>query len=209
MTPVAGRTQPLLPILHAPATDGPTLDVTSLAFDDDGEYFLTSSDSGRELRVWSCEDGTVKRKMYMKQSGIGAARFAHRYTGIVHSATQTDNHIRYLSTHENKYIRNFHGHEKKVNCIEVSPVNDEVLSSAPGDSVRLWDLRTPNCQGLLKVGPGKFPHVAWDPSGLVFGLSVQNGEGGSADFRLYDARNYEKVSKALPKPLIPPCCSVF
>lgn len=49
--------------------------------------------------------------------------------------------------------------------------------------VRLWDLRTPQCQGLLQA-PG-LPTVAFDEQGLVFCVGAESGV-----VKLYDARNY-------------------
>ena len=49
--------------------------------------------------------------------------------------------------------------------------------------MRLWDLRTPQCQGLLQA-PG-LPTVTHDEQGLVFCVGAESGV-----VKLYDARNY-------------------
>jgi WD40 repeat protein len=53
--------------------------------------------------------------------------------------------IRYLSLHDNQYVRYFKGHKDKVTQLEVSPTDDMFISASRDHSVRLWDLRSPNC----------------------------------------------------------------
>lgn len=53
--------------------------------------------------------------------------------------------------------------------MDLSPVDDTFLSGSLDDTVRLWDLRTPECQGLLRYNvPKSNPHIAYDPLGLIF-----------------------------------------
>ena len=53
--------------------------------------------------------------------------------------------IRYLSLHDNQYLRYFSGHQKRVTSLDLCPVNDMFISASIDDSVRIWDLRSPNC----------------------------------------------------------------
>ena len=97
----------------APLTESSAGAISCLDFDDEGVYLLTASEQAKECVVWDCMEGVSKRRVFFKKIGIGQARFAHRHTGIVHSPTGSDNHIRYLSTHDNKYIRSFQGHTNR------------------------------------------------------------------------------------------------
>jgi COMPASS component SWD2 len=65
----------------------------------------------------------------------------------------------------------------------MSPKSDTVLSAAQDKHVRLWDLRSPNCAGILRA-PG-LPTAAYDEQGLVFCLGTESGI-----IKLYDVRNY-------------------
>ena len=63
--------------------------------------------------------------------------------------------------------------------------------------MRLWDLRTNICQGILHT-PGS-PVASFDQQGLVFGVGTEAGM-----LKLYDVRSYDKgpfdtfvVSRAL------------
>ncbi len=51
--------------------------------------------------------------------------------------------------------------------------------------VRLWDLRGPQCQGMVQC-PGP-PTAAFDQQGLVFCIACDSGT-----LKLYDVRSYDK-----------------
>jgi COMPASS component SWD2 len=98
--------------------------------------------------------------------------------------------IRYLSVHDNKYLRYFRGHKSKVTQLALSPLNDTFLSVAPSESLCLWDLRTAHLQGRLNLSPSlDDPQAlaAFDPQGLIFAVAS-----GSKYLRLYDARNWDR-----------------
>ena len=67
----------------------------------------------------------------------------------------------------------------------MSPVDDTFITGSLDESVRLWDLRSPSCLGIMHV-QGK-PVVSFDPEGLVFAVGV-----GSEAVKLYDLRSYDK-----------------
>ena len=68
----------------------------------------------------------------------------------------------------------------------MSPINDMFLSGALDRTVRLWDLRSPNCQGLMHLN-GR-PVVSFDPEGLIFAAGID-----SRQLKLYDLRTFDKV----------------
>lgn len=94
--------------------------------------------------------------------------------------------IRYLSLHDNSYIRYFRGHKATVDALEVSPLNDTFLSSSRDNTVRIWDLRSGNCQGQLKAVSPTF--LAFDPTAVLFSVGFQV----SNSISLYDVRNFDK-----------------
>jgi len=90
-----------------------------------------------------------------------------------------------LSLHDNRYLRYFKGHKTRVVALEMSPVDDTFMSASLDNTIRLWDLRTNACQGLIRVS-GRAA-VAYDPQGLVFAATTD-----SSQIKLYDQRSYDK-----------------
>jgi len=67
----------------------------------------------------------------------------------------------------------------------MSPIDDTFLSGSLDKTIRLWDLRSPNCQGLMNL-PGR-PVAAFDPEGLIFAAGIS-----SESLKLYDLRSFDK-----------------
>jgi COMPASS component SWD2 len=84
---------------------------------------------------------------------------------VVHSSTKENDTIRYLSLHDNKYIRYFNGHKGRVTSIDTSPYDDLFLSGSVDGTARLWDLRSTNCHGVVHCGEGQ-SLACFDPKGL-------------------------------------------
>ena len=70
----------------------------------------------------------------------------------------------------------------------MSPTDDTFLSGSLDKTLRLWDLRSPNCQGLMHLA-GK-PIAAFDPEGLIFSVGTNN-----ESIKLYALRSFDKVIK--------------
>ncbi|GAA5837696.1 hypothetical protein JCM11251_002298 [Rhodosporidiobolus azoricus] len=140
---------------------------TSLSFDGRGEMLITSGED-ETMQLFDVRSGKHVKQLYSKKYGVHLARFTHKNTTIVHASTKGNDDIRYLSLHDNNYLRYFKGHSKRVVSLTMSPQDDTFLSGAEDDTVRFWDLRTQNAQGLLNVAG--HPCVAYDPSGTVFAI---------------------------------------
>ncbi|KAK9471316.1 WD40-repeat-containing domain protein [Dipodascopsis tothii] len=159
--------------------------ITSIDFDDSGHYALTCNDD-ETLQVYDCKAGKPNKfPVYSRKYGAYLAHFAHNTTDCLYASTKEDDTIRYLSLHDNHYIRYFKGHKQKVIGLEVSPVDDQFLSASVDGTVRLWDLRSANCHGLLTIPQPAL--VAFDPAGVVFAVGCEY----TGEVLLYDLRNYD------------------
>jgi COMPASS component SWD2 len=119
--------------------------------------------------------------------GIDLPRFTHKSTSIIHASTKEDDAVRYHSLHDNRYLQYFKGHKERVISLEMSPVDDGFMSGSLDNTVRLWDLRTPQCRGLLNL-PAP-PIAAYDTNGVVFGVAVNEYQ----RILLYDHANFDKA----------------
>lgn len=160
-----------------------------------------------QIVLYDCEKGTQTRTVNSKKYGVDLIHFAHGNSTAIHSSTKVDDTIRYLSLHDNKYLRYFPGHTKKVTSLNISPIDDTFISGSldkvctytvsefpkPAaimlivafQTLRLWDLRSPNCQGVMHL-QGR-PVAAFDPEGLIFAAGVN-----SESIKLYDLRSFDK-----------------
>lgn len=139
------------------------------------------------------------KTLYSKKYGVDLPRFTHKSTAIIYSSTKEDDTIRYHSLHDNKYLQYYRGHKERVISMEVSPIDDGFMSGSLDRTVRLWDLRTPNCRGLLNLPSS--PLITYDSSGLVFAVAINN----YCKILLYDMKNYDKepfLTMSLEDPLL-------
>ncbi|XP_054709980.1 WD repeat-containing protein 82-like [Uloborus diversus] len=159
--------------------------INSLDFSHNGETLISSSDD-ESIVIYDCERGTHKRTLHSKKYGVDLIRYTHAANTAVHSSTKIDDTIRYLSLHDNKYIRYYQAHQKKVTSLCMSPVDDTFMSSSLDKTIRIWDLRSPNCQGVMHL-PGSRSVVNFDPEGLIFAVGIN-----SELVRLYDLKSFDK-----------------
>ncbi|CAJ0919120.1 unnamed protein product, partial [Mesorhabditis belari] len=158
--------------------------INSIDFTADGQTMITSSDDD-SIVMYNCNLGTKTRAVNSKKYGVDLIRFTHNHNTGIHCSTKVDDTIRYLSLHDNKYIRYFPGHTKKVLTLCMSPQDDMFLSGSEDKTIRLWDLKSPNCQGVMQVTSRAV--AAFDPDGLIFGAGVN-----SQSVKLYDLRSFDK-----------------
>jgi COMPASS component SWD2 len=117
---------------------------------------------------------------------VHLARFSHHAQSIIYASTKVDDTIRYLSTHDNSYIRYFKGHTDTVTSISLCPSSDTFLSCSRDNTVRLWNLSSPNYHGLLNLHGAYL--ATYDPSATVMAIASP----ATQSVLLYDVRNYDK-----------------
>ncbi|KAF2762786.1 WD repeat protein [Pseudovirgaria hyperparasitica] len=172
----------------------PKCNITSIDFDDTGELVIVARDDDT-LQLYNLSQGKHAKELKCQKYGVHLAKFSHHSQSIVHASSRidskksdVDNHaIRYLTTHDNSYLRYFRGHTDTVTCIALSPSSDEFLSCSKDNSVRLWNLKSSNCQGMLKLHGAYL--AAYDPSATVIAIASP----ATSSVLLYDKNNYDKA----------------
>ncbi|KAI7963088.1 hypothetical protein MJO28_001182 [Puccinia striiformis f. sp. tritici] len=173
---------------------------TSISFDDEGEHLIATAED-ESLQLFGARNGKHLKQAFSKKYGCSLARFTHKSSAVIHASTKEDDTIQYLSLHDKTYIRYFKGQKRRVVSLEMSPRDDTVLSGSTDDTVRLWDLRSPSCQGVLNIA-GQ-PCVAFDPSGLVFAIALNMKQ----TILLYDLREFDSepfIAKHIEDPVLAP-----
>ncbi|KAK2744385.1 member of Set1p complex, histone methyl transferase [Myotisia sp. PD_48] len=161
------------------------LHVTSLDFDDQGDYLVASGDD-ETIQVFDIKEGKSTKTVPSKKYGVHLARFTHHSRQILHASTKLDDSLRLLDLHNEGYLRYFTGHTDKVTSLALSPGSDTFLSCSKDETVAIWDLNSRNAQGKLKLAS---PYLAaFDPSGTVIAIASQ----ATSFVLLYDFRNYDK-----------------
>ncbi|KAI9816753.1 MAG: member of Set1p complex, histone methyl transferase [Pycnora praestabilis] len=163
----------------------PETSFTSLDFDDSGEFLLAACDD-ESLQLYNCKEGKHMKTLFSKKYGAHLARFTHHSQSVLYASTKVDDTIRYLSTHDNQFLRYFKGHTAPVTSLALSPASDTFLSCSLDNTVRLWDLRSPNASGQLLLGGPYF--ATYDPSATVLAIASPP----THSVLLYDLRNYDK-----------------
>ncbi|CAA7266918.1 unnamed protein product [Cyclocybe aegerita] len=160
--------------------------ITGITFDDRGDQVVTAGED-ETFRLYNCKTGKSIKTFYSKKYGVDLPRFTHKNSAIIHASTKEDDTLRYHSLHDNKYLQYFRGHKEKVISLEVSPIDDGFMSGSMDKTVRLWDLRSPSCRGLLTLP--SYPIVAYDATGMVFAVAVNH----YSRILLYDQANFDKA----------------
>lgn len=165
------------------------------------------------MQIYNVKDGKHQKTHLSQKYGVAHAMFGHATGCIIHASTKVNRKpsshqtshlitlklavssksliffidtIRYLSTHDNTYLRYFEGHTSTVTALSLHPGNDTFLSCSEDNTLRIWDAATKNHCGRLDLNGAYLS--AWDPSGNVFAVASPT----SQSILLYDFRNYDK-----------------
>ncbi|KAF2723697.1 WD repeat-containing protein-like protein [Polychaeton citri CBS 116435] len=158
---------------------------TSIDFNDSGEFLLLAR-TDDTIQLYNTKAGAHAKEMKSQKYGNALARFTHHDTSILYASTKVDDGIRYLSMHDNSFIKYFRGHTDRVTSLVLNPGNDTFISAGLDNTVRLWDLRSTNQSGQLTF---ESPYlVAYDPSATVIAIASPPAQ----TILLYDLRNYDK-----------------
>jgi len=142
---------------------------------------------------YNTETALEVQTLYSKKYGVDFIHFTHHNSAVLCApkVTSRDYSIRYLSLHDNRYLRTFTGHKNSIHSISMSPRDDLFLSGGTDGTARMWDLRSPDCSGIMHTSlssGGQYSNVttSFDKEGLIFATAI-----GGNNIKLFDARNYD------------------
>ncbi|CAN9511758.1 unnamed protein product [Ophioblennius macclurei] len=159
--------------------------INCVDYSPNGEHAISSSDDDC-IVLYDIREGTQTSILYSKKYGVDLIRYADQDSQtVIYSSNKLDDTIRFLSLTDNRYIRYFPGHTARVIALSMSPVDHTFISGSLDETIRIWDLRSPICQGL--TNPLGKPVCSFDPEGLIFAAGVE-----SQEVKLYDLRAFNK-----------------
>ncbi|KAJ6005925.1 WD-40 repeat protein [Penicillium sp. IBT 35674x] len=160
--------------------------VTSLDFDDCGEFLVAAGDDDA-IQLFDIKEGKLKKTVPSKKYGVHLARFTHHQRSLLHASTKVDHNLRLLDVQNEGYVRYFNGHTDTVTSLALAPSGDHFVSSGKDNTVAVWDLQSRNPQGKLNLATPYL--VTFDPSASVLAIASQS----TSSVLLYDFRNYDKA----------------
>ncbi|KAJ5073998.1 wd40 repeat protein swd2 [Anaeramoeba ignava] len=178
---------------HSFHEEGPL--ISSMEFQENGEKLVVAR-TDSSISIYDCLNPKHENKIFCKKYGVEIIKWIGYGNTVLCSSkppTGNDHSIRFLSLHDNKYIRFFKGHTEKVLSIAPSLRDDFFISSSLDKSVLVWDLRTPSLVGQINAKIDD-PFVAFDPAGVVFGVATTLFKNGiyQPQIKLFDLRKIEK-----------------
>ena len=151
------------------------------------------------VRVLDGLRGVLRKEVRCAARGVGAACFGHAELCVVVADAAPGTGVRYLSLHDNRYLRAFEGHAAPVCGLAPSPASDAFFSLGEDGTCVLWDAAQRRAAvARLDVfaadasrRPRHAPVAAFARDALVFaaGAAFADARGGGA-LALYDARHY-------------------
>ena len=161
-----------------------TANINAVDFSKCGRTLVSSSDD-ESMRIYNCESGEQTRLLYSKKYGVCHLRLTHLDGhALCASRNGWDETIRYLHLEDNRFLRYFRGHRDRVTALSLHPTSDTFLSSSADRTVRLWDVRSDLCQGLVRMGASGV--VSHDSEGQCFAV------GSGRTVSLYEMRSLDK-----------------
>lgn len=186
--------------------------ISQLEFSDNGRLLFAGcpSLSDQSIQVYDALQGVHRQTVYSKKYGVDLIASTHAENCILHTDSVESNNqyypVRYLSMHDNTYLRYFFFHKRKVTALAMAPQADLFASIAAMDALALWDLRVDG-PPLASVPISARCQMAFDPSGMVLaviesleplafsGISSSATSNAAGQYthtlRLFDMKSYE------------------
>jgi len=178
-----------------------------ISYHEDGVFLYVVSEEESRMRIVDCQRGVSDTSpIKFEKDGVRLVEATHHNQCVLFtgkgdkSQTIGQRHaIQYLSLYDNKILRHFRGHSGDVTDVSMNPVDDCFLTCGTDRTVRLWNLQQagslaemdlPKSGNGINLDPDGYPHVTFDSTGLVFGVTAPIASVAGHLIHLYDARKY-------------------
>jgi len=180
---------------------GKTLDtgngkVNSVAFSDDGQSLVVGCHDDT-ITLYDVNKGAKSLILNSKKYGVEKIKFSRQSNKVLYASNKVDDAIRFQSLVDNKYIRYFSGHTAEVTSLEISHESETFISASRDQTVRLWDLRAPDCYAALDFTFEKTtkkyhsPLAAIDPDNLIFVVVTTISDQSLAELNFFDLNQFQ------------------
>lgn len=157
--------------------------INAIDFSPNGET-LISSDNNEQIIIYDCDKSNLLKTINVRKYGVDLVRYTRNSNHFIHTSTKIDHSIRHMNEDVVNYLEYYRGHTDRVVSLCMSPNDEKFLSGSLDHTLRLWDLRSNECKGIMNVS-GR-PIAAFDPEGRTFAVGINSGS-----VKLYDIRKYE------------------
>eukprot|EP00559_Dactyliosolen_fragilissimus_P007051 CAMPEP_0184857176 /NCGR_PEP_ID=MMETSP0580-20130426/2341_1 /TAXON_ID=1118495 /ORGANISM="Dactyliosolen fragilissimus" /LENGTH=355 /DNA_ID=CAMNT_0027352625 /DNA_START=51 /DNA_END=1118 /DNA_ORIENTATION=- len=180
--------------------------VTCISYHSDGVHLYVTSEGDGRMRLVDCKRGVSDAPaLKFETEGVKLVESTHHNQCVLYTGRggSTSHSVNYLSLYDNKILRHFKGHMAEVTDVSMNPVDDCFLTASEDRTVRLWNVqqsgalatmnlpKSTSATGNMTLDPFGLPHVTYDTTGLVFGVTAPMANSGGHLIHLYDARKYD------------------
>lgn len=158
--------------------------INAIDFSQNGDTMI-SGDSSEQIIVYDCDKSDQLKTINVRKYGVDLVRYTHDPNVFIHTSTKIDHNIRLMNEDTVTYLTYYRGHTDRVATLCISPKDDRFISGAFDRTLRLWEIRSNDCIGIMNLS-GR-PIAAFDPEGRIFAVGIN-----SACIKLYDVQMFEK-----------------
>lgn len=158
--------------------------INSINFSANG-MTLVSSSNNNLVEIFDCDRGQQVDTISVQKYGCFFVNFSQPSSDVILiSSARRDHVIRSLNIEKKSYLTYFDGHTDAVTSLCVSRQNNLFVSSSLDKTIRLWDVRSPRCEGRIAVRGEVI--AAWSADGQLIAAAID-----SESIELFDTRSME------------------
>lgn len=158
--------------------------IHSINFSTNGMTLVSSSNNDL-IEIFDCDRGRQVDTISVRKYGCYFVNFAQTSNDVLLISSERRDHvIRSLNIEKKSYLTYFEGHTDVVTSLCVNRHKNLFVSSSSDKTVRLWDVRSPRCEGMCTLKGDVIG--AWSGDGQLIAAAID-----SESIELFDIRSLE------------------